>query len=154
MWFLFLEIWVWVVIAFALGWSSHWFLSSRGKEVPAEDKNQRPVGFTVNSARPPVITVIYRFLLGETLLIIGSTIDSDSCIELGLSRAQRLRSNRGPYPTQNPTMVSTQLLRSLPFLSTFLSNHRLISFVSVRVFRLPIPLIAHHFSQTIFCLPT
>ena len=43
MWFLFLEIWVWLLIAFALGWSSHWLLSSRGKESQADDNNESPV---------------------------------------------------------------------------------------------------------------
>lgn len=30
MWYLFLQIWVWLVAAFALGWFTHWFLCCRG----------------------------------------------------------------------------------------------------------------------------
>jgi predicted flap endonuclease-1-like 5' DNA nuclease len=33
MWFLFLEIWVWLLIAFVLGWFAHWFFCCRNKEV-------------------------------------------------------------------------------------------------------------------------
>lgn len=31
MMYLFLQIWVWLVVAFLLGWVSHWFCFSRGK---------------------------------------------------------------------------------------------------------------------------
>ena len=31
MWFLFFEIWVWLLIAFVLGWFSHWFFCCRNK---------------------------------------------------------------------------------------------------------------------------
>lgn len=32
MWYLFFQIWVWLIAAFALGWFSHWFFCCRGKE--------------------------------------------------------------------------------------------------------------------------
>lgn len=31
MWFLFLQIWVWLLIAFLLGWFAHWFFCCRGE---------------------------------------------------------------------------------------------------------------------------
>ena len=37
MWHLFLEIWLWLVIAFALGWFTHWFLCCRVKSIDDED---------------------------------------------------------------------------------------------------------------------
>lgn len=38
MWFLFLQIWLWLLIAFALGWFAHWFLCCRDRAEP--DKNE------------------------------------------------------------------------------------------------------------------
>ena len=32
MWYLFLQIWIWLIIAFALGWLSHWFMCCRGNQ--------------------------------------------------------------------------------------------------------------------------
>jgi len=32
MWFLFLQIWFFLVLAFILGWISHWFISRPSKE--------------------------------------------------------------------------------------------------------------------------
>ena len=29
MWFLFFEIWLWLILSFALGWFSHWFFLNR-----------------------------------------------------------------------------------------------------------------------------
>ena len=32
MWYLFLQIWVWLIVAFALGWFAHWFFCCRDQE--------------------------------------------------------------------------------------------------------------------------
>lgn len=32
MWYLFLQMYLWIIAAFVLGWLSHWFLCCRGKE--------------------------------------------------------------------------------------------------------------------------
>lgn len=32
MWFLFFQIWIWLLVAFVLGWAAHWFFCCRGKE--------------------------------------------------------------------------------------------------------------------------
>ena len=32
MWYLFLQIWVWLLAAFVLGWWAHWFFCCRGRE--------------------------------------------------------------------------------------------------------------------------
>lgn len=37
MWYLFLQIWVWLLIAFVLGWWAHWFFCCRGKESATDD---------------------------------------------------------------------------------------------------------------------
>jgi hypothetical protein len=39
MWYLFLEIWFGLLVAFLLGWFGHWFCSSRGtkEEMPSSD---------------------------------------------------------------------------------------------------------------------
>jgi len=31
MWYLFFQIWVWLIVAFVLGWIAHWFFCCRGK---------------------------------------------------------------------------------------------------------------------------
>lgn len=40
MWYLFLQIWVWLVIAFVLGWIAHWFFCCRGKQTESAAKPQ------------------------------------------------------------------------------------------------------------------
>ena len=45
MWFLFFQIWVWLLIAFALGWFAHWFFCCRGKE-KKEDQTTEPQAAT------------------------------------------------------------------------------------------------------------
>ncbi|MFT5612037.1 MAG: hypothetical protein ACI9WC_000303 [Arenicella sp.] len=32
MWYLFLQIWIWLIVTFALGWFAHWFFCCRGKQ--------------------------------------------------------------------------------------------------------------------------
>ena len=32
MWWLFTEIWIWILVAFVLGWAAHWFICCRGKD--------------------------------------------------------------------------------------------------------------------------
>jgi hypothetical protein len=41
MWFLFFQIWLWLLIAFIAGWFAHWFLCCRGKEPAKENKTAR-----------------------------------------------------------------------------------------------------------------
>lgn len=38
MWYLFIQIWVWLVVAFVLGWSAHWFLCCRNKDKDNDDE--------------------------------------------------------------------------------------------------------------------
>lgn len=40
MWVLFLEIWVWLLIAFTAGWFFHWFFCCRG--APSTSNGDRP----------------------------------------------------------------------------------------------------------------
>ncbi|MEM7358465.1 MAG: hypothetical protein AAF431_05185 [Pseudomonadota bacterium] len=42
MWFLFLQIWLWLLIAFALGWFAHWFLCCRNR--PEQDSEPMHLG--------------------------------------------------------------------------------------------------------------
>lgn len=37
MWYLFFQIWGWLLVAFVLGWSAHWFLCNSGKRAPSKD---------------------------------------------------------------------------------------------------------------------
>jgi len=46
--YLFFQIWLWLVIAFALGWISHWFLCCRDKENAASE--------TKNTEATPLMT--------------------------------------------------------------------------------------------------
>lgn len=32
MWYLFIQIWLWLLVAFALGWAAHWFFCCRGEQ--------------------------------------------------------------------------------------------------------------------------
>ncbi|MFT5573071.1 MAG: putative flap endonuclease-1-like 5' DNA nuclease [Cryomorphaceae bacterium] len=50
MWYLFIQIWVWLLVAFALGWSTHWFLSSRGSDDEQGGKNEDSVGLSAGLA--------------------------------------------------------------------------------------------------------
>ena len=43
MWYLFLQIWLWLVLAFALGWVSHWFFCCRGRS-DSEEASLAEVG--------------------------------------------------------------------------------------------------------------
>lgn len=38
MWFLFFQIWIWLILAFILGWYSHWFFCCRLKKSTADRK--------------------------------------------------------------------------------------------------------------------
>lgn len=37
MWFLFFQIWIWLLAAFILGWCAHWFYSNSGQTKPSDD---------------------------------------------------------------------------------------------------------------------
>ena len=43
MWFLFFEIWIWLVFSFIFGWFSHWFFCCRGKSEEHEEATQAEV---------------------------------------------------------------------------------------------------------------
>lgn len=44
MWYLFIQIRVWLLAALALGWSVHWFLCSQGRDAEKSDKNDNSLG--------------------------------------------------------------------------------------------------------------
>ena len=46
MWFLFFQIWIWLLIAFFLGWLAHWFFCCRNKE----DSNAASIVASSNTA--------------------------------------------------------------------------------------------------------
>lgn len=46
MWYLFLQIWVWLIAAFALGWWSHWFYCCRGKDQAQSDSDSNTLATT------------------------------------------------------------------------------------------------------------
>lgn len=46
MWYLFIEIWLWLLVAFILGWAAHWFLCCRGKDSEVTSDNSIAVQST------------------------------------------------------------------------------------------------------------
>jgi len=44
MWYLFIQIWLWLLGAFILGWAAHWFICCRGNDsqLPANDNVAKP----------------------------------------------------------------------------------------------------------------
>ena len=51
MWYLFFQIWLWLLATFVLGWLSHWFLCCRNKEpVVTSDIDKTPSNFTDSAA--------------------------------------------------------------------------------------------------------
>jgi hypothetical protein len=41
MWFLFFQIWLWLLVAFVAGWFAHWFFCCRGKRNEQNKANSR-----------------------------------------------------------------------------------------------------------------
>lgn len=88
MWYLFFQIWVWLLLAFALGWLAHWFFCCRGKDHQGSDaaalamaastasqrsQTAKPIGF---SNRPESVDDLKRIkgvgaVIEETLNTLG-----------------------------------------------------------------------------------
>ena len=57
MWYLFLQIWVWVILAFVFGWVSHWFFCCRNKDHEEISSESSRSAVIAESAQPvPVVT--------------------------------------------------------------------------------------------------
>lgn len=52
MWFLFTQIWLWILISFALGWLTHWFFFCRGNHKQDAPVNENMVSNEVAPAAP------------------------------------------------------------------------------------------------------
>lgn len=54
MWFLFFEIWLWLLLAFAAGWISHWFLCCRDKEKKPKQDTAQLIATAISEAEARV----------------------------------------------------------------------------------------------------
>lgn len=52
MWWLFTQIWIWILIAFVLGWAAHWFICCRGKDSKHVNSSDVVVQNTTSSVAP------------------------------------------------------------------------------------------------------
>lgn len=60
MWYLFFQIWLWIVAAFIFGWACHWFLCCRNKEevvMVETNNNSTEVPKVVENTAPAAIAI-------------------------------------------------------------------------------------------------
>jgi hypothetical protein len=50
MWYLFIQIWAWLLAAFALGWIAHWLLTRHSGDEERSDKNDNSLGLLAGLA--------------------------------------------------------------------------------------------------------
>lgn len=76
MWFLFLQIWVWLLAAFILGWLAHWFLCCRTGSTKKNRRDQQAASLALSASDKNAATEVSAAALTDSDPSFEAEIDS------------------------------------------------------------------------------